>query len=76
VGKGKRIVEMVPVFGRDIPTVQDVGTEAQELDTEKVFVGLRMPYDLPLEPYGEDEVPWCATMAHHEPDWMGRVWEG
>ena len=39
-------------------------------------VGWRMPYDLPLKPYAEDEMPWCATAACDEPDWMGRSWPG
>ncbi len=42
----------------------------------RVVVGVRMPYDLPLVPYGRDDVPWCATMQQTEPNWMGRVWEG
>lgn len=72
-------VEMVPVFGKDMPCEEDGGKEGVE-DTKKmerkkkILVGLRMPYDLPLEPYAEDEVPWCASMVHEEPDWMGRVW--
>lgn len=41
-----------------------------------IVVGLRMPYDLPLTPYTADEVPWCATLAHTEPDWKGRTWAG
>lgn len=43
---------------------------------ECVTVGWRMPYDLPLVPYREDEKPWCATEACDEPDRMGRVWPG
>jgi tyrosyl-DNA phosphodiesterase-1 len=47
-----------------------------EEDGRKTVVGLRMPYDLPLTPYGADEVPWCATLPQTEPDWMERVWGG
>ena len=39
-------------------------------------VGLHMPYDLPLVPYKEDEMPWCASTPCAEPDWMGRSWPG
>ncbi len=39
-------------------------------------VGLRMPYDLPLVPYAQDEMPWCASTPCAEPDWMGRFWPG
>jgi tyrosyl-DNA phosphodiesterase-1 len=71
-GNGEEGVEMVPVFGKDTPSGEDIGEACAR--TPKVLVGLRMPYDLPLEPYGEDDVPWCASMVHEEPDWMGRVW--
>lgn len=37
-------------------------------------VALRVPYNLPLQPYGKHEVPWVATASYTEPDWMGRVW--
>ncbi|KAK3307539.1 tyrosyl-DNA phosphodiesterase I [Chaetomium strumarium] len=43
-------------------------------EEEKSTVALRMPYNLPLQPYGKGEVPWVATASHLEPDWMGRVW--
>ena len=39
-------------------------------------IGLRMPYDLPLVPYKEDEMPWCAHMPDNKVDWMGRAWRG
>ncbi|KAF9734800.1 hypothetical protein PMIN04_000901 [Paraphaeosphaeria minitans] len=75
---------MVPVFGRDRPVAGDVdgvlggGGEDEEKREggRKMVVGFRMPYDLPLSPYGEDEVPWCATLPDSEEDWMGRVWNG
>jgi tyrosyl-DNA phosphodiesterase 1 len=66
-------VEMVPVFGRDMPDIDAVGEEGEKV---KVKVGWRMPYDLPLVKYGRDDEPWCATMDHEEPDWMGQVWRG
>lgn len=44
-------------------------------DNKTVVVSLRMPYDLPLEPYGQNNKPWVATATYTEPDWMGRVWK-
>ena len=78
--------EMVPVFGTNEPD-SSVVKEAQEAgrargDMElkeqevRTLVGFRMPYDLPLTPYSEDEVPWCAAMPDNQPDWKLRVWAG
>ena len=50
-------------------------TAEQEKDAG-MLVGWRMPYDLPLNPYKSGEDPWCNSIAHHEPDWMGRNWPG
>jgi tyrosyl-DNA phosphodiesterase 1 len=38
-------------------------------------VGFRMPYDLPISPYSPNDVPWCATASHTEPDWLGQTWD-
>lgn len=72
---------MVPMFGKDMPgakegnAVKGRGMHGRERGGEgTTIIGFRMPYDLPLSPYGADEVPWCATMAHEEPDWAGRTW--
>ena len=65
---GKK-AEMVPVFKQDTP--EQIGD-----DEGVVRVGWRMPYDLPLVPYSEDETPWCASAPCPEPDWMGRSWPG
>ncbi|KAK9596365.1 hypothetical protein V6Z92_002841 [Aspergillus fumigatus] len=62
---------MVPCFKRDIPLQLP-----EDMPRCDVLVGLRMPYDLPLTPYKANEVPWCATIAHTEPDWLGQTWEG
>ncbi|KAL1598844.1 hypothetical protein SLS60_007986 [Paraconiothyrium brasiliense] len=75
---------MVPVFGRDLLQAGDVSglVEGDERGNGgrkgkgKTVIGFRMPYDLPMSPYGADEVPWCATMSDSEEDWMGRVWKG
>lgn len=104
--------EMVPVFGKDLPDEEDLGSNAEgEGDGPRIVgkekaedadgettdeeggkgirrqqaagqrtvrgkLGLRMPYDLPLVPYAEDEMPWCASTPCSEPDWMGRTWPG
>ncbi|KAG9231406.1 tyrosyl-DNA phosphodiesterase I [Amylocarpus encephaloides] len=64
-GEGAKIV---PAFKKDLP--------AEELVVdEKTVVGARMPYDLPLIPYGKDDLPWCATASYDETDWMGQTWK-
>jgi tyrosyl-DNA phosphodiesterase-1 len=70
VGDDQQAV-MVPCFKRDLPLLPP--EDVPECD---VLVGLRMPYDLTLTSYKADEVPWCATAAHTEPDWLGQTWEG
>lgn len=72
--KGK--VEMVPTFGSDLPQPSGHVVNGEMVDErqDKVMVGWRMPYDLPLVRYGDDEMPWCATVQHLEPDWRGAVW--
>ncbi|RAK72341.1 tyrosyl-DNA phosphodiesterase 1 [Aspergillus fijiensis CBS 313.89] len=51
-------------------------TPATAADDAAVTVGFRMPYDLPLTPYHAEDIPWCATASHSEPDWLGQTWEG
>lgn len=41
---------------------------------QRILIGLRMPYDLPLSSYAPSEKPWCATERYTTPDWMGRAW--
>ncbi|KAI2623687.1 tyrosyl-DNA phosphodiesterase [Xylaria nigripes] len=62
---------MVGAFGTDMP-----GEEDDSQTEDSTMVGLRIPYDLPLQKYGNSEVPWVATISHTEPDWMGRIWPG
>ncbi|KAL9028955.1 MAG: hypothetical protein Q9196_002744 [Gyalolechia fulgens] len=50
--------------------------KVEQQSIRKTRVGLRMPYDLPLVPYGINESPWCASTPCAEPDWMGRSWPG
>lgn len=58
---------MVPCFQNDEP-------EADQAPGAASIVGFRMPYDLPLTPYGPSDEPWCATALHSIPDWQGRTW--
>lgn len=54
----------------------DEVAEEEPPSAPSTIVGFRMPYDLPLTPYAADDVPWCATARHTEPDWLGQTWEG
>jgi len=64
----KSRVRMVPTFGTDTPEPSLVNAE------DEIVVGMRMPYDLPLTPYGPDELPWSPSMTYSEPDNLGRLW--
>ena len=69
--------EMIPVFKSDTPNSTERSTVNDASGAEiKTRVGWRMPYDLPLAPYQNEEMPWCATAPCQEPDWMGRIWPG
>ena len=78
--------EMVPVFGTNDPGANNVEESEEKKEARKelksmeqkprTLIGFRMSYDLPLIPYAEDEVPWCAAMPDNEPDWKLRVWAG
>lgn len=57
--------KMVGTFQKDTPDA-----DGQETS----IVGLRIPYNLPLQPYGANEKPWVATQSYHEPDWQGQMW--
>lgn len=67
---------MVPVFGRDEPRGEDVRADEGGDERRRTVVGWRCPYDVPLRVYGPDVLPWCATAADAEEDWMGRAWKG
>ena len=55
---------MVPTFKSDTPSIT-----AEQPDD--LVVGARMPYDLPLVPYAEEDEPWCASKSYEEFDWKG-----
>ncbi|GAM37041.1 hypothetical protein TCE0_022r06616 [Talaromyces pinophilus] len=59
---------MVPCFQKDLP-------DSTQSEDGTPIVGFRMPYDLPLTPYRVQDVPWCATIKHPEPDWSGQSWD-
>lgn len=59
---------MVGTFKTDTPTKED-------LDGNGPLVGLRIPYSLPLQRYGDSEVPWVATASYTEPDCIGHFWK-
>jgi tyrosyl-DNA phosphodiesterase-1 len=59
---------MVPSFKRDTPLAIDANEGIETL------VGIRMPYDLPLVPYGNDHNPWCGTKSYNELDWKGQAY--
>ena len=61
--------KMIGTFKTDSPSPFEVQGDCP-------LVGLRIPYNLPLQSYSMDEVPWVATMKHTVPDWMGMTWEG
>ncbi|KAL4957165.1 phospholipase D/nuclease [Aspergillus filifer] len=71
-GQGKSAA-MVPCFKKDTPGPEQVREVAGATGMDAV-VGFRMPYDLPLTSYSAQDVPWCATMAHLEPDWLGQTY--
>lgn len=61
---------MVGSFKTDTPSETQVGA----VESGKNVVGLRMPYSMPLQKYGKDEIPWVATMSHTERDCLGGTW--
>ncbi|KAI0099018.1 tyrosyl-DNA phosphodiesterase [Nemania sp. FL0031] len=65
--------KMVGTFKTDEPQKEEEGVDD---DGTSPVVGLRIPYNLPLQKYGDSEVPWVATMSYTQPDWMGRLWQG
>lgn len=67
-------VEMVPTFGTDEPSGLGTITEDEAKKAGDV-VGVRIPYNLPLQSYSPNEEPWVATQNYTEPDCLGRTWE-
>ena len=73
--------EMVPIFGNDDGEETNGEAEGEREnregeDRKGVRVCWRMPYDLPLVPYRDDETPWSAEVPCRELDRFGRRWMG
>ena len=64
-GAGKE-AKMLPVLGTNDPSESDA--------LETTLVGLRLPYDLPLTPYSQSDMPWCPHETYTEPDRHDRTW--
>lgn len=64
---------MVGTFQSDVPK-KPKEQASSKADASGVLMGVRIPYSLPLQRYGAEEVPWVATMQHSEPDRFGRQW--
>lgn len=82
LAEGDANATMVGVFGTDEPAPAPAVDDEKGMsipsggDNGAPVVGLRIPYDLPLQKYGPAEAPWVATMGYTEPDRMGRMWPG
>ncbi|TVY60695.1 putative tyrosyl-DNA phosphodiesterase [Lachnellula suecica] len=65
------------LYGEDatmVPTFKSDSPPAHGDLKNKIVIGARMPYDLPLTPYGKDDEPWCASASYTELDWLGQQW--
>jgi tyrosyl-DNA phosphodiesterase 1 len=63
---------MVETFQTDTPDISE--GEGEGVGGGRIRVGLRLPYSLPLQSYGNQEKPWVATLSHSEADCLGRHW--
>ncbi|KAJ9496734.1 hypothetical protein H2202_007808 [Exophiala xenobiotica] len=71
-GTGESVkMRMVPVFGSDMPEARP---SAKGDEGKETIVGLRLPYDLPLTPYGVGDMPWSPQGTYDIPDRHGRRW--
>ncbi|XXG98215.1 hypothetical protein Hte_004537 [Hypoxylon texense] len=73
-----KTAKMVGTFGTDVPAKEDLdGNDGSgNGNGNGPLVGLRVPYSLPLQRYGDEERPWVATETYTTPDCKGRVWGG
>lgn len=72
-GARTNTVRMVPVFGTDTPPPVSASHRAEN-SASSTLVGLRLPYDLPLTPYAESDMPWSPQGTYDTPDRHGRRW--
>jgi tyrosyl-DNA phosphodiesterase-1 len=61
---------LIPVFGQDSPLDNDQVVDNQQ----ETLVGLRLPYDLPLTPYAQEDIPWSPQGTYTMLDRCGRRW--
>lgn len=68
---------MVGTFQKDTPDSRSTNLEGGKIPkagADEPVVGVRIPYNLPLQAYGPNEKPWVATASYSESDWKGQVW--
>lgn len=66
---------MIPMFGKDRPdSVARIVDNGCQTEGQETIVGFRMPYDLPLTPYGTEELPWSPASKYTEADRLNRQW--
>lgn len=68
------VQHMIPTFGADSPAKAGTSEEEAIYPEGESSIGVRIPYDLPLQSYGLTEEPWVATQTYTEPDWLGGTW--
>jgi tyrosyl-DNA phosphodiesterase 1 len=66
---------MVPTFGNDDDS-DDSATNIADKEQTGPVLGVRVPYNMPLQRYGAGETPWVASLNHTEPDRHGGIWMG
>lgn len=66
---------MAGAFGTDVPAREDLDGDGNG-NGNGPLVGLRIPYSLPLQRYGDTEGPWVATETYTTPDCKGQTWGG
>ncbi|KIW91489.1 uncharacterized protein Z519_07455 [Cladophialophora bantiana CBS 173.52] len=83
-GSSREKIKMIPVFENDTPAPlsrspsPSPSPPPDSLDHQfcgpETLIGLRIPYDLPLTPYGKDDMPWSPQGVYEQPDRWGRRW--
>lgn len=63
---------LMPLWKSNLPSQEQVRW-AEERGFERI-VGVRMAWDLPLEKYGEGDVPWVKNRGYEGRDWLGNQW--
>ncbi len=63
---------MAGAFGTDVPAREDLDGDGNG-NGNGPLVGLRIPYSLPLQLYGDTAGPWVATETYTTPDCKGQT---